>query len=174
MDHKMKVFSTLATIAALANLVAAAPAVQVQGDAANLCDIGFVFARGSTEPPPLGLIIGPGLELGLKTQFPLMKTFPVLYPALLVTNLSPERTDPASILEGAAAFEDAELHGCKKIIAAGYSQGAAVITNVISKVLDEKLKEKIVGVALFGDTLNAQTMGNATTFTARIGHTNTF
>lgn len=83
-----------------------------------------------------------------------MKTFPVKYAAKLETNSSPQRTDQASINKGVEAFKDAK--DCKVIVAGGYSQGAAVMHNVISKSLDAGIKGKIAGVALFGDTRNKQ------------------
>jgi cutinase len=91
-----------------------------------------------------------------------MKTYPVAYAASLGTNGSPQRTDQASINKGVDAFKAAA--GCSKIIAGGYSQGAAVMHNVISKSLDESLKAKIMGVALFGDTRNQQDKGHIPNF----------
>jgi cutinase len=84
-----------------------------------------------------------------------MKTFPVKYAASLGTNGSEQRTDQASINKGIEAFKQAS--GCKQIIAGGYSQGAAVMHNTLGKAgLDTATKEKVVGVALFGDTRNKQ------------------
>lgn len=93
-----------------------------------------------------------------------MQTFPVGYAASIMTNISMDRTDAASIAEGAKAFQKAA--GCKTIVAGGYSQGAAVMHNVIGlkKSLSEDLKAKIAGVALFGDTRNAQDKGHIPNF----------
>jgi cutinase len=91
-----------------------------------------------------------------------MKTYPVAYAASLATNISPARTDQASINKGVAAFTQAQ--GCKTIIAGGYSQGAAVMHNVIGKSLKGDIKSKIVGVALFGDTRNKQDGGHIPNF----------
>ncbi|KAF2397322.1 alpha/beta-hydrolase, partial [Trichodelitschia bisporula] len=128
--------------------------------------IGFVFARGSMEPSPMGMLIGPQLESDLKKAFPkTLTTYPVLYSASLLTNLSPARTDQASIDKGLEAFRKAA--SCRIIIAAGYSQGAAVMHNVVSwKGLDSALKNKIAGVALFGDTRNQQDKGHILNFPA--------
>lgn len=111
-----------------------------------------------------GFIIGPSLQTALRTRIPGMQTYPVGYAASIATNISMDRTDAASIAEGAKAFQRAA--GCKSIIAGGYSQGAAVMHNVIGlkKSLSEDLKRKIAGVALFGDTRNAQDRGHIPNF----------
>jgi len=126
------------------------------------CSVGFVFARGSTEPSPLGILIGPSLQSALKRQIPAMQTFPVLYAASLGTNVSNDRTDAASIAKGVDAFNKAA--GCSVLIAGGYSQGAAVMHNVVSKKLSAEVKGKLAGVALFGDTRNKQDGGHIPNF----------
>jgi cutinase len=90
-----------------------------------------------------------------------MKTFPVLYSASIATNISPARTDAGSINKGVAAFNKAK--GCKVIVAGGYSQGAAVMHQSVSR-LPAALKNKIAGVALFGDTRNLQDGGHIKNF----------
>jgi cutinase len=90
-----------------------------------------------------------------------MKTYPVLYAASLATNVSPQRTDAKSISKGMQAFSNAK--GCRVIVAGGYSQGAAVMHNVVSK-LDAATKAKVAGVALFGDTRNKQDKGHIPNF----------
>jgi Cutinase len=94
-----------------------------------------------------------------------MQTFAVMYAASLLTNISPQRTDQTAISEGVKAFNKANT-ACPnaKIIAGGYSQGAAVMHNVISKSLPAEIKNKIVGVALFGDTRNKQDSGHIPNF----------
>jgi len=151
--------------ASLASLSLAAPAEQL--DKRQGCSVAFVWARGSAEPAPLGPIIGQRLETALKKKLPGMKTFPVMYAASLLTNISPARTDQASIDEGKKAFEKANSEcPSAKIIAGGYSQGAAVMHNTIglTKSLSEAIKSKIVGVALFGDTRNQQDKGHIPNF----------
>jgi cutinase len=85
----------------------------------------------------------------------------VLYAASIATNISPARTDAASIAKGVAAFREAA--GCSVIVAGGYSQGAAVMHNVV-KSLDPGIKSRIAGVALFGDTRNKQDGGHIPNF----------
>jgi len=159
----MKLFSL--AVLSLAGLATAAPAaVPAKVEKRQACSIGFVFARGSTEPSPIGILIGPGLESALKPLNPGMKTFPVGYAASLATNLSNQRTDAASIQKGVEAFKKAA--SCRVLIAGGYSQGAAVMHNVIGNrgVLSQDIKSKIVGVALFGDTRNKQDGGHIPNF----------
>jgi cutinase len=107
-------------------------------------------------------LIGPPLQRALTSKLPGLKTFPVKYAARLDTNSSPARTDQASINAGVQAFKSAA--GCKTIVAGGYSQGAAVMHNVIGKALDASIKSKIAGVALFGDTRNKQDNGHIPNF----------
>lgn len=107
------------------------------------------------------MLIGPQLERALKSKLPGLRTIPVQYAASLATNMSAQRTDAASIAKGNAAFSQAS--SCRVIVAGGYSQGAAVMHNVVSK-LDGSLKSKVAGVALFGDTRNKQDGGHIPNF----------
>lgn len=107
------------------------------------------------------MLIGPQLERSLKSKLPGLKTIPVAYAASLATNVSAQRTDAASISKGQAAFQQAS--NCRVIVAGGYSQGAAVMHNVVSK-LNGNLKSKVAGVALFGDTRNKQDGGHIPNF----------
>ena len=107
------------------------------------------------------MLIGPQLQRALGTRLPGLKTISVQYAARLDTNVSPQRTDAASIAKGNAAFQQAA--SCRVILAGGYSQGAAVMHNVVSK-LDGGMKAKIAGVALFGDTRNKQDGGHIPNF----------
>jgi cutinase len=115
-------------------------------------------ANGKTQ----GMLIGPQLQSALSRQLPGMKTFPVLYAASIATNVSPARTDDASIKKGVDAFNNARA--CSVLVAGGYSQGAAVMHNVIGKSLSADIKAKIAGVALFGDTRNKQDSGHIPNF----------
>ncbi|KAF2664924.1 alpha/beta-hydrolase [Microthyrium microscopicum] len=146
---------SIAATTALASVAAAAPSsLESRQAGGGTC---FVFARGSTEPSPIGIIIGPALQRALLSKIPGMKTIPVAYAASIMTNISIQRTDAASIQKGHDAFKQAA--GCGIIIAGGYSQGAAVMHNVVPK-LDAAIKSKLVGVALFGDTRNKQDSGH--------------
>jgi cutinase len=111
------------------------------------------------------MLIGPPLQSGLKRSFPSLQTFPVLYDASMGTNASPARTDTKSMQKGVDAFEKA-YKACPKgaIVAGGYSQGAAVMHNVIGSKLNAQVKGRIAGVALFGDTRNKQDNGHIPNF----------
>jgi len=145
--------------AALATAAVAAPRADLRKR--QSCGPSFVFARGSTEPSPMGFIIGPPLQSGLRRHFPSIKTYPVLYEAALAPNVTPARTDDAAMAKGVEAFEQA-YKACPSgiILAGGYSQGAAVMHNVIGAKLTEQIKGRIAGVALFGDTRNKQDGGH--------------
>lgn len=77
--------------------------------------------------------------------------------------MSPARTDAKSVNIGVQAFERA-AKACPVIIAGGYSQGAAVMHNVIGGKLSESIKSKIAGVVLYGDTRNKQDRGKIPNF----------
>jgi hypothetical protein len=79
--------------------------------------------------------------------------------------VSPARTDAKSIQIGVTAFERA-AKACSVIVAGGYSQGAAVMHNVISKRLSSDIKSRIAGVVLYGDTRNKQDGGQIPNFPA--------
>jgi cutinase len=151
--------TALATASLAATVAIAAPVVEKRQG----CTYGFVFARGSTEPSPLGMLIGPSLQSSLKGLLPGMQTFPVGYAASIATNISMDRTDAASIKKGVEAFQSAASK-CKVIVAGGYSQGAAVMHNAVSKGISADIKSKIAGVALFGDTRNQQDKGHIPNF----------
>ena len=89
----------------------------------------------------------------------------MLYSASLATNVSPARTDAKSIQIGTTTFERA-AKACPVIVAGGYSQGAAVMHNVISKKLSSDIKSRIAGVVLYGDTRNKQDGGRIPGFPA--------
>jgi len=151
--------TALAAVSLAATVAVAAPVAEKRQG----CTYGFVFARGSTEPSPLGILIGPSLQSSLRGLLPGMQTFPVGYAASIMTNISMDRTDAASIKKGVEAFQSAASK-CKVIVAGGYSQGAAVMHNAISKGVTADIKGKIAGVALFGDTRNLQDKGHIPNF----------
>jgi cutinase len=88
-----------------------------------------------------------------------------MYAASLATNISPARTDQGSISKGVAAFQKAS-GACRVLVAGGYSQGAAVMHNVIGKRLSQSIKSRIAGVVLYGDTRNKQDRGKIPNFPA--------
>lgn len=81
------------------------------------------------------------------------------YAANLEGNLYTDGTQPKSIAEMVRLFRDASSKcPSAKILAGGYSQGAA-LTAAAVRDIDASIREKIVGVALFGYTKNQQNGG---------------
>jgi cutinase len=105
------------------------------------------------------------MQAALKAKYKNLITIPVPYAASLMTNVNTARTDAASIKKGIEAFNTAGKK-CQVILAGGYSQGAAVMHNVVgaNTPLDPSIRKRIVGVALFGDTRNKQDKGHILNF----------
>lgn len=81
------------------------------------------------------------------------------YDASLADNFLPKNTSPSAIRAGNEMFNLANTK-CPntKIVAGGYSQGSAVVTNSIQE-LDAGVVSKIKGVVMFGFTRNLQDRG---------------
>ena len=125
--------------------------------AAGCPDIEVVFARGTDEPPGIG-VVGQALVDSLR---PLVKgkkidTYAVKYPA------SWDFLAAAKGANDASAHVQATAANCPrtKIVLGGYSQGAAVIDVVttspvpglgFSKVLPAALADKVAAVTVFGN-----------------------
>lgn len=139
----------------------------------------MIYARGSTE---LGNIVsftaldeiyllltlisstkgtlGPSLESGLDRAYPgqfAMQGVP--YPADLVSNFLPDGSNQEAI-NTAANLLNQVASRCPnaRIVAGGYSQGTAVISNAVEK-LSESVKSKLDAVVFFGYTKNLQNRG---------------
>ncbi|KAL4961625.1 cutinase-domain-containing protein [Aspergillus stella-maris] len=125
-------------------------------------DVAFIFARGSTETGNMGFVVGPGVCSNLKKDIGsdkvLCQGVGGAYTAGLVQNFLPENTDSGSIGAAVDMFELAGKCPDMQIVAGGYSQGTAVIAGAIQK-LDDSLRERVKGVALFGYTRNLQDGG---------------
>ncbi|OLN86277.1 putative cutinase 1-like protein 2 [Colletotrichum chlorophyti] len=147
-------------------------------------DVIFIFARGSTEagnmviPVPQrmfrspnarirnGTSVGPPTSDGLKKKYGDSKvaTEGVDYPAALSTNLLPGGADPVGVAEMKRLLTDATGKcTASKIVAGGYSQGAAAAHRAIES-LPDSAKNKILGVVTFGDTQNQQDKGQIPNF----------
>ena len=145
-------------------------------------DVLFAWARGSTEvgnmvshftasPLPLhynqvntplttpqGTVVGPPTSNGLKKAFGADKvaTEGIDYAAAIGTNAIPGGTDAIS----KRMMQETLTSMSQKcpdsiIVAGGYSQGAAVNHRAIES-LDQKVKDQIAGVVLYGDTQKLQ------------------
>ncbi|KAH7014206.1 Cutinase, A lipolytic enzyme with A preformed Oxyanion hole [Microdochium trichocladiopsis] len=138
----------------------------INGDPASCPRVILVYARGSTEDGNLGSL-GPLLATRLEAQFQdqggvWIQGVGSPYAATLLDNALPRGTSDAAIREMTRMFKLADSK-CPnaKIISGGYSQGAALTAASISVGLDStpRVRNKIVGVVLFGYTKNKQNRG---------------
>ncbi|KAF4776285.1 cutinase [Colletotrichum scovillei] len=129
-------------------------------------DVIFIFARGSTEVGNMGSTVGPPTSDGLKKKYGENKvaTEEVDYAAGLTTNFLPGGADPVGVDEMKRLLTDATNKCDKsKIVAGGYSQGAATAHRAIEN-LPDSVKSKILGVVTYGDTQNQQDKGQIPNF----------
>ncbi|RDW57498.1 cutinase-4 [Coleophoma cylindrospora] len=122
----------------------------------------FIFARGSTETGNMGTIVGPQTCTALKAALGggvACQGVGAPYFATLEDNFLPQNTSPSDIGAATKLFNMAKTK-CPntKIVAAGYSQGSAVMDGSI-QALPAGIKSKVKGVALFGFTRNQQDGG---------------
>jgi len=160
---------SIATVAALAGIVSAAPALEKRQATQNDLKSGeckkvtLIFARASTEPGNMGMSMGPAVCSGLKSKLGAgnvaCQGVGGAYSAGLADNVAPAGTTAGAIAEATKMFTMADSK-CPQttIVAGGYSQGTAVMMNAVSK-LPANVKSKVAGVVLFGYTKNAQTKG---------------
>jgi len=101
-----------------------------------------------------GVSVGPALSNGLKTYFGAenVATQGVNYLALIETNFYPGGAPPYGIYEMQVLLATAAIY-CpqSKIVAAGYSQGAAITHRAVES-LPQYVKDRIAGIVTFGDT----------------------
>ncbi|KAM7194411.1 cutinase domain containing protein [Naviculisporaceae sp. PSN 640] len=121
----------------------------------------FIWARQTSAPGNMGVSVGPALSNGLKTYFGAanVATQGVNYQALVETNFFPGGGPPYPIYEMQTLLTTAALY-CpqSKIVAAGYSQGAAITHRAVES-LPQYVKDRIAGVVTFGDTQALQDGG---------------
>ncbi|KAJ7464652.1 cutinase [Mycena galericulata] len=134
-------------------LTLAAPVVQER----QACsDVIVIFARGTTEPAPIGLIVGPPLQAALESALG-SKTLTftgVDYPADIAGFL--EGGDPAGSKTMAQDLTNA-ANWCPDaaIVSSGYSQGGQLVHNS-AKQLSAAVAARINAVVIFGDPDNGQ------------------
>ncbi|KAK4164625.1 cutinase-domain-containing protein [Cladorrhinum sp. PSN259] len=168
----------LTTILALAGVVAALPVEQKEsvearqlfgGNTKNELQQGgtcppviFIYARGSTESGNLGTL-GPSVGDALEDRFGASNVWVQgvggAYTADLLDNVLPDGTTSAAITEMKNLFILANTRcPSAKIVAGGYSQGAALAAASI-RDSSAAIREQIKGVVLFGYTKNLQNLG---------------
>ncbi|GAM89458.1 hypothetical protein ANO11243_074960 [Dothideomycetidae sp. 11243] len=159
----------LLVVSSIAGLVAAAPTAVVKRQSFTTSNqlsgpcrpITLVFARGTGEPGNIGDIIGPELEAGLASHYGAsnLATQGVNYAASLTGNFDAGGCDPNGIATMEADLKQAASQ-CPntKIVAGGYSQGAACLHGAF-RALDAGTLNRIVGAVTFGDTRKAQDGG---------------
>jgi len=144
-------FTTLVTLALSAASVLAAPAGELEARACT--DVYVYFARGTTETPTLGSVVGPGLSSGVSTRVRAKGktvTFTgIAYPATVEGYLAGgdaggARTMANAVVSAAASCPNA------KIFISGYSQGAQV-AHLAARQLSSANQNRITGVVTFGD-----------------------
>ncbi|PYI11929.1 cutinase-domain-containing protein [Aspergillus sclerotiicarbonarius CBS 121057] len=170
---KSILLTSLATLATASPLIADPSSLHARqfgtGITANDLESGsckevtFIFARGSTELGNMGSVIGPPVCDQLKSKLGSDKVacqgVGGGYSAGLMQNALPKNTDDAAI-DAAKQMFDMANSKCPntKIVAGGYSQGSAVIDNAVQEISSD-VRDKTVGVVLFGFTRNVQDHG---------------
>jgi len=129
--------------------------------------IAFVWARGSTEPGNMGILLGPPLCTQLKARYPgqvACQGVKASYSGSLLPNELPLGTTLAAI-ESAEYYLNLAFTKCKGavIITGGYSQGSAVIEHAVGSI-GADVKAAIAGVVLVGYTQNFKTGGTIPNF----------
>ena len=108
-----------------------------------------------------GVSVGPALSNGLKAYFGAANVASqgVNYLALIETNFYPGGGPPYGIYEMQVLLSTAAIY-CpqSKIVAAGYSQGAAITHRAVES-LPQYVKDRLAGVVTFGDTQALQDGG---------------
>lgn len=101
-----------------------------------------------------GVSVGPALSNGLKAYFGAenVASQGINYLALVETNFYPGGGPPYGIYEAQILLSTAAIY-CpqSKIVAAGYSQGAAIIHRAVES-LPQYVKDRITAIVTFGDT----------------------
>ncbi|KAL2150618.1 hypothetical protein VTH82DRAFT_7181 [Thermothelomyces myriococcoides] len=133
------------------------------GNSANCPKAIFIFARASTEPGNMGISAGPNVASVLELAYGddiWVQGVGGPYEARLIDNALPAGTTRAAIDEAKRLFNLANSK-CPDaaVVAGGYSQGTAVMSNAISELAGTATQEQIRGVVLFGYTKNLQNRG---------------
>ncbi|KAH6843326.1 carbohydrate esterase family 5 protein [Chaetomium sp. MPI-CAGE-AT-0009] len=132
------------------------------GSSANCPSVILIFARASGEPGNMGISAGPNVASALERDFRndiWVQGVGGPYSAGLAENFLPAGTSRGAIDEAKRLFTMANTK-CPNaaVVAGGYSQGTAVMSNSVSE-LSGAVQDQIKGVVLFGYTKNLQNVG---------------
>ncbi|KAJ6555197.1 cutinase [Mycena vulgaris] len=148
---------SLITLVALSLFALAAPVAEER--AADACtDVIVFFARGTTEAPPIGSVIGPPMQtalqaaLGGKSLTFTGVDYAADIPGFLVGG------DPAGSARMAQDLTNAAA-SCPNaaLVSSGYSQGGQLVHNS-AKQLSASVAARIKAVVIFGDPDNGQSV----------------
>ncbi|GLX99896.1 cutinase family protein [Actinoplanes sp. NBRC 101535] len=147
--RKRKMATLVAAGAVTVGGLAVAPLTFAAEAPRNECaDVQLLGARGTTERPGFGVLIGPLADRIVSDLPQTVRATPVDYPANFNYNASVRQgvTDLTEKMEDTAA-------ACPQttFVLAGYSQGADVVGDAITGELSDELVGKISSVILFGD-----------------------
>nr|GAT58447.1 cutinase [Mycena chlorophos] len=125
---------------------------------ADCADVMVIFARGTTEPAPIGTIVGPPLQSALESA--LQGTGKTLsfqgvdYPASIQGFL--EGGDPQGSQTMANDLTDA-ANACPNaaLVTSGYSQGGQLVHNS-AKLISSAVSQRIKAAVIFGDPDDGQ------------------
>ncbi|KAI1396056.1 carbohydrate esterase family 5 protein [Hypoxylon fuscum] len=125
----------------------------------------FIWAKATMEPGNMGNTVGPALSDGLKVLFgpANVATQGVDYWGFIETNFYPGGAPPWGIYDMQLLLNAAATCPDSKIVAAGYSQGAA-LTHRAVEGLSQEVKDRIIAVVTFGDTQTFQDGGRIKDF----------
>ncbi|KAJ7498489.1 cutinase [Mycena latifolia] len=146
-------FATFLPFISLGLFALAAPVVERR---AACSDVMVIFARGTTEPAPIGVVAGPPLEAALKTALggKSLSFQGVDYPASIPGFL--EGGDPQGSKTMASDLTNA-ANSCPNaaIVTVGYSQGGQLVHNS-AKQLSADVSSRINAAVIFGDPDNGE------------------
>ncbi|KAF6763308.1 cutinase [Ephemerocybe angulata] len=148
----MRPFTTLLVLATSTLSVLGAPTPEVNAKARASCpDVQVYFARGTTETPTLGTVVGPGFSRTLTAALTGKSvTFTgIAYSANIAGFLV--GGDPGGATTMATSVTST-ANSCPdtKIVISGYSQGAQV-THLAAGQLTSAIQDRVVAVVTFGD-----------------------
>ncbi|KAF9053103.1 cutinase [Panaeolus papilionaceus] len=141
------------TVALVSAAVFAAPVAELNIEARQVAcpDVAVFFARGTTEVPTLGTIVGPRFSAALGRALPgrSVDFSGVSYPANVAGFLA-GGDNGGSITMANSVTSIANRCSNTKIVMSGYSQGAQV-THKAANRLSSAVQERVVAVVTFGD-----------------------